>query len=80
MLRSSHRLRQSGAVVDKGQASQVLKKVAQTGTPLEDTLSENAFTVYNHARFGISISSMEMVARIANKRIADPGRANAMIP
>ena len=42
-------------------------------------MSENPFVVYNHARFGITISSMEMVAKIAHMQIANPGRTKAMI-
>ena len=42
-------------------------------------MSENAFTAYNHARFEITISSMEIVAKIAHMKIANPGRTRAMI-
>ena len=42
-------------------------------------MSENPFTAYNHVRFGITISSMEMVAKIAHMKIANPGRTRAMI-
>ena len=42
-------------------------------------MSDNPFTAYNHARFGITISSMEMVAKIAHMKIANPGRTRAMI-
>ena len=54
---SSDCSRQSGAAVVKSQANKVIKKAAQTGIPLEDTFTENAFMALNHARFGISIGS-----------------------
>ena len=63
----------------KGQATKLLRKANNAGLVLEDTMSENAFTGYSHARFGITISSMEMVAKITHMKIANPGRTRAMI-
>ena len=63
----------------KGQATIVLKKATNAGIALEDTLTENPFTAYSHARFGVSISSMEMIAKIASVKIVNPGRTRTMI-
>ena len=75
----SGRAESSGPAVVKGQATKLLRKANNAGLVLEDTMSENAFTAYNHARFGITISSMEMVAKIAHMKIANPGMTRAMI-
>ena len=64
----SGRAESSGPAVVKGQATKLLHKANNAGLVLEDTMSENAFTAYNHARFGIAISSMEMVAKIAHMK------------
>ena len=63
----------------KSQASKVLKKAVQGGIALEDTFTDNPFTAYNHTRFSISKSSMELLAKIANMKIANPGRTRDMI-
>ena len=75
----SGRAESSGPAVVKGQATKLLRKANNAGLALKDTLSDNPFTAYNHARFGITISSMDMVAKIAHMKIANPGRTRAMI-
>ena len=59
----SGRAESSSPAVVKGQATKLLRKATNAGLALEDTLTDNPFTAYNHARFGITISSMEMVAK-----------------
>ena len=75
----SGRAESSGPAVVKGQATKLLRKANNAGLVLEDTMSENAFTACSHARFGITISSIEMVAKIAHMKIANLGRTRAMI-
>ena len=75
----SGQAKSSGPAVINGQATKLLRKANNAGLAVEDTLSDNPFTAYNHARFGITISSMEMVTKIAHMKIANPGRTRAMI-
>ena len=70
----------SGPAAIKQQAAKYLGKALKSGArTVMERHSQDPFTAYNNARFGISISGLEQLMVFAQMRIANPPRTKKMI-
>ena len=70
----------SGPAAIKQQAAKYLGKALKSGArTVMERHSQDPFTAYNNARFGISISGLEQLMVFAQRRIANPPRTKKMI-
>eukprot|EP00439_Symbiodinium_sp_Y106_P007604 s2818_g1.t1 len=70
----------SGPAAIKQQAAKYVGKALKSGArTVMERHSQDPFTAYNNARFGISISGLEQLMVFAQMRIANPPRTKKMI-